>query len=118
LQDVTICEGESSEIDATIASGVSYSWSPTEGVSNPNSAKPIFSPDVTTTYKVTIEDFCGDIIVEDVTVTVSSIKTPIFDGIDPICEGDIINPLPTTSKNNITGFWTPQLNNTTTTTYT
>ena len=26
LQDVTICEGESSEIDATIASGVSYSW--------------------------------------------------------------------------------------------
>jgi gliding motility-associated-like protein len=118
LQDVTICEGESSEIDATIASGVSYSWSPTEGVSNPNSAKPIFSPDVTTTYKVTIEDFCGDIIVEDVTVTVYSIKTPIFDGIDPICEGDIINPLPTTSKNNITGFWTPQLNNTTTTTYT
>ncbi|MBG7611648.1 T9SS type B sorting domain-containing protein [Polaribacter sp. BAL334] len=118
LQDVTICEGESSEIDATIASGVSYSWSPRDGVSNPNSANPVFSPNETTTYTVTIEDVCGDVIVEEVTVTIASFKSAIFDSIDPICEGDIIDPLPTTSKNNITGFWTPQLNNTTTTTYT
>jgi len=35
-----------------------------------------------------------------------------------ICSGGTLSALPTTSKNGITGVWSPALNNTTTTTYT
>ena len=44
--------------------------------------------------------------------------TPIFNPVAAICEGDILNPLPTTSTNNINGTWSPTLDNATTTTYT
>ena len=44
--------------------------------------------------------------------------TPIFTAINSICQGEIINSLPTTSNNNITGSWLPAIDNTQTTTYT
>jgi len=43
---------------------------------------------------------------------------PSFDSVAPICEGETLNPLPTTSINGIIGTWLPALDNTTTTTYT
>ncbi len=52
-----------------------------------------------------------------VTVTVTEKVTPIFTQIDPVCSGNTIL-LPTTSANNITGSWSPAVNNTATTTYT
>jgi gliding motility-associated-like protein len=118
LQDIVLCGNESSIIDATIPSGVAYSWSPIEGISNPNIATPTFFPDETTTYTVTIADICGDVVEEDVTVSVLPIETPIFDGVDPICFGENLQELPLTSNNGISGFWSPALNNTSTTTYT
>ena len=118
LPDDFICEGSSKDVDATIASGVSYTWSPTDGVSDPNSPNPTLSPSVTTTYTVTIADVCGNITEEEFTLSVLPIIDPIFDAVDPICEGDPLNPLPTTSNNGVTGSWSPTLNNTLTTTYT
>jgi hypothetical protein len=53
-----------------------------------------------------------------VTIQEDSEETPIFDSIDPICSGETLNPLPTTSNNGITGTWSPVLNNANTTTYT
>lgn len=44
-------------------------------------------------------------------VSVNPITTPIFDLINPICEGSSLNDLPTVSNNGITGFWSPLLNN-------
>ncbi len=44
--------------------------------------------------------------------------TPTFTQIASICSGATLAPLPTTSENNITGSWSPALNNTATTTYT
>ena len=52
----------------------------------------------------------------DLTITPAVI--PTFTAIDPICNGDVLAPIPTTSNNGITGTWTPTLDNTTTTTYT
>ncbi|NRA92276.1 MAG: hypothetical protein HRU26_06255, partial [Psychroserpens sp.] len=46
------------------------------------------------------------------------LEIPLFDPVDPICSGDDLAPLPTTSNNGITGSWSPALDNTTTTTYT
>ncbi|MCA0131701.1 lectin-like domain-containing protein [Winogradskyella alexanderae] len=118
LQDDFICEGSSIIIDATIPSGVSYTWLPVEGVSNPNSPNPTLSPTVTTTYTVTIADVCGNITEEEFTLSVLPFLDPIFDPIAPICSGDALSPLPTTAINGITGTWSPTLNNNATTTYT
>ena len=55
-------------------------------------------------------------------ITVQIIINPLFaiftPAIPPICSGDFLTPLPTTSTNGITGNWSPATNNTATTTYT
>lgn len=118
LPDDFICEGSSKVIDATIPSGVNYTWSPTNGVSDPNSPNPTLSPSVTTSYMVTVTDVCGNITEEEFTLAVLPILEPTFDPVDPICEGAPLSLLPTTSNNGIPGTWSPALNNTETTTYT
>lgn len=118
LQDETICQNQVIAVDATIPSGVSYSWSPTIGVSDPNIANPLLNPTTTTTYTVSITDICGIVVTEDITITVNPPISPTFNPIPDICIGDNINPLPTTSIEGITGTWSPALNNQTTTTYT
>ena len=75
IADTSICLGESVQLDATIPSGVNYSWSPTTGISNPSISNPEFSPNTTTTYTVTINDVCGDSVTEDVLITVNT--TPV-----------------------------------------
>jgi gliding motility-associated-like protein len=51
-------------------------------------------------------------------VLTNQIVAPIFSQVPPVCFGDVIPPLPTTSLNGITGTWSPAINNTDTTTYT
>ena len=51
-------------------------------------------------------------------VTIVPQVIPTFDPIGSYCEGSAIPDLPTTSNNNITGTWSPDLDNTATTTYT
>ncbi|WP_309613916.1 T9SS type A sorting domain-containing protein [Flavobacterium sp.] len=51
-------------------------------------------------------------------LTITPAVTPTFTAIDPICNGDTLAPLPTTSNNGITGTWSPALDSTTTTTHT
>ena len=55
-----------------------------------------------------------------VTITVNPNVTPTFNAVAPICSGDALAALPTSSTNAtpITGSWSPALNNTATTTYT
>jgi gliding motility-associated-like protein len=55
---------------------------------------------------------------KSVVVTVNPVIVPTFDPVNPICAGDTLAALPTTSLNGIDGLWTPALNNTATTTYT
>ena len=119
LSDQSICDGDTlTTVDATVPSGITYSWSPTTGVSNPNIPNPIFSPTTTTTYAVTISDVCGEMITESFTLSVLPNVIPQFDPIDPICQNDNLSALPTTSLNGVSGSWSPALNNMVTTTYT
>ncbi|MEL1243642.1 gliding motility-associated C-terminal domain-containing protein [Flavobacterium sp. DGU11] len=55
---------------------------------------------------------------KSVTVTVAPGVTPAFNAVAPICAGESLAALPTTSTNAITGTWSPALDNTATTTYT
>ena len=117
LQDQTICEGESVQVDAEIPSGDTYTWSPSTGVSDINIANPILSPSTTTTYTVTVEDECGDTTTENVEIIVTPKDPTVFNPISPICIGDP-NPLPTSDTNGVTGTWSPAFDPNTTTTYT
>jgi gliding motility-associated-like protein len=52
------------------------------------------------------------------TVTITANVTPTFTQVAPICTGDSLAALPTSSLEGITGTWAPAMNNTATTTYT
>jgi gliding motility-associated-like protein len=51
-------------------------------------------------------------------LNVNPSATPLFAQSGPFCSGSTIPALPTTSTNNISGSWSPAINNTATTTYT
>lgn len=51
--DDTICRGQSVQLFAE--GGTEYTWTPTTGLTNPNTEKPIATPDVSTHYKVIIK---------------------------------------------------------------
>ncbi|WP_460880850.1 Ig-like domain-containing protein [Pontibacter rugosus] len=68
-EDVTVVEGKAVELWAK--GGVSYSWSPVAGLTDPTSATPKASPKETTTYTVTVTTAEGCTASAKVTVTVS-----------------------------------------------
>lgn len=85
-----ICPGFSTNMSALATGGdgvgYSYSWFPQSGLSNPNVANPIASPTQTTTYTLTVNDFCGSpSITKQVTVTVNPV--PVVEFIADITEG-------------------------------
>lgn len=51
--DTTICQGESVQINGIQDPGLTFSWNPTTGVSNPAILNPVLTPTVTTNYIVT-----------------------------------------------------------------
>ncbi|MEO7306655.1 MAG: T9SS type A sorting domain-containing protein [Ferruginibacter sp.] len=84
----TVCAGVPVQLTAS-GNSISYSWSPTTGLSNPNIANPIATVFTTTTYTVT-GTLNNCVKTAMVTVTVSP-NTPIIIVADPgttICEGD------------------------------
>ncbi len=68
--DTTIFYGETALLMGS--GGVEYSWSPTTGLSDPNSQNPFASPESTTTYTVTVTTAIGCVFTDQVTVTVST----------------------------------------------
>lgn len=84
--DVTICSGATTPLNAT--GGTTYSWSPTIGLTNPNSANPTAFPSATTTYTVTATtNGCSSTDLVTVTVATPTISA----GVDvSICDGQSI----------------------------
>ena len=102
--DTTVCSGSSVVIGGSPSaiggtSGYTYSWTPTIGISVPNSANPSASPITVTTYQLLVVDSKGCSSLDEVTVTPRT--NPIADaGSDKIlvnCSGDstFIGGLPT-----------------------
>jgi RHS repeat-associated protein len=102
----TICSASNVDILPTIsAEGITGAW------------KPDFDNTKTTTYTFYPEE--GQCAVSaNLTVTVIPSVTPTFVKVDPVCSGGVLGDLPATSTNGITGTWSPDLDNTVTTTYT
>ncbi|MES2734458.1 MAG: gliding motility-associated C-terminal domain-containing protein [Bacteroidota bacterium] len=76
LTEVSFLEGESVTLEAT--GGATYQWSPATGLSDPNSANPVASPEVSTTYYLTIITSNGCESKDTIKVTVNKIIPNIF----------------------------------------
>lgn len=61
---------------------------------------------------------CIDTVYFTINLDPTNQKLPTFDPIGPYCSGAVINALPSTSNNGITGTWAPAIDNTKTATYT
>lgn len=70
----------------------------------------------TVTYLATNANGCEASCSFDVVVTAPA--APTFTQVAPICVGDTLAALPTTSNNGVTGSWSPAIDETVTTTYT
>ncbi|QQY81302.1 T9SS type B sorting domain-containing protein [Tamlana sp. s12] len=101
-----ICENDTlGNLPTTSLEGITGAWSP--AIDNT----------VTTTYTFT-PDAGQCAVPQSMEIIVTPGATPTFDAVDPICYGDTLAPLPTSSTEGITGSWLPALDNTATTTYT
>ena len=99
-----ICAGGSFTLPTTSNNGITGVWTP--AINNT----------ATTTYTFTpTSNQCAS--TATMTVSVNPSINPTFNQVASICYGGSFT-LPTTSNNNITGVWTPAINNTVTTTYT
>lgn len=100
-----ICNGETLvALPTTSIEGFIGSWSP--------------AIDNTTTTAYTFTPFAGQCANNaSMIISVDSEAIPTFTQVPPICSGESLAALPTTSNEGITGTWSPALNNTTTTTY-
>jgi gliding motility-associated-like protein len=75
-----VCDGSSVRLGTTSLGGITYSWTPATYLSNPNIAKPLCTPLVTTTYILTVTNNATGCIDQDsVTVTVVPKPTALFD---------------------------------------
>ncbi len=85
--DKNICKGDSTSIGTVSLSGITYSWSPAQGLSSSTVAQPNASPISTTIYTLTTNN--GTCSKTDI-VTVTVLPTPIANaGADKgVCIGD------------------------------
>ncbi|MFB9095168.1 T9SS type B sorting domain-containing protein [Flavobacterium jumunjinense] len=103
-----ICSGDAfAPLPITSLESITGTWSP--ALDNTTTTTYTFTPDA---------GQCTSSTLTTVTITVNPLVTPTFTQVAPICSGETLSPLPTTSLESITGTWSPALDNTTTTTYT
>ena len=101
-----ICSGDTlAELPIISLNGIAGSWSPA------------LDNTTTTTYTFTPDDLTACISIPILTIVVSPLVTPVFEAVAPICFGEELDALPTTSQNGVTGSWSPELDNTQTTIY-
>lgn len=108
----TICSGGYATLNAT--GGISYQWTPTVGLSNPNFSSPIATPTTSTQYSVTIttinssNDTCRFVLTTSVNVTqVSTIPIAASANPDTVIKGNS-SVLTLTASPGATAMWLPQ----------
>jgi len=101
--DMSICAGESVTLQGSGA--LSYTWSPSNGLSNPNIANPVASPNVTTTYTVSLNTADCGTITDQVIVTVQPAPDLTVGPNQSICSGTAV--LLSASANSFSSYkWT------------
>ena len=86
--DQHICIGSGTQLNAS--GGITYSWSPATGISNPLIANPVATPVATTSYGVTVTDAFGCTGNGSVTVTVNPLPVVNMIADTSVCIGSTI----------------------------
>ena len=81
----TICQGAS--FQANVPGYTTYSWTPTNGVSNPSIGNPTLSPTTNTTYTLAVTDACNNTQTQTIAVTVNSLPNVVASGTTTVCAG-------------------------------
>lgn len=84
--DTTICQGTQAQLNGTGA--VTYIWSPTTGLSNPNISNPIATPTTTTQYIISGTDINGCVGKDTVVITVGASINVTANNDTTICNGN------------------------------
>ena len=104
--DQSICLGDSTTIGSAEIAGISYSWSPTTGLSASNIAQPKASPPTSQEYIVTITQISTGCVLEDtMNVTVN-----LLPGVDAGLDQTVCNSAPTIGSASVAGLrysWSP-----------
>lgn len=85
--DTLICPGDFAMIGAYSGGAVSYTWSPSAGLTSNNVANPIATPASSTVYMVSVEDTNGCVNTGSVSVTLSPINADFT--VEDICLGQV-----------------------------
>ena len=113
----TICSGGSSTLAASCSSGctgITYTWSPSAGLSVTTGSSVTANPGTSQTYTLTgTANGCSG--TANVSLIVTPTVVPAFNALGPYCVGSISGTLPTTSNNGINGTWSPTTISTATT---
>lgn len=87
--DIVACIGESIRLQGS-SEGISFSWTPSEGMDDPTSLTPTIFPDQTTVYTLTVLNSLGCSSSDTVAVTVKSLVSIAGATEMTICEGDSV----------------------------
>lgn len=102
-EDTSICIGNSVVLSAS--GGISYTWSPPDGLSSTSDPSPVATPIVTTLYHVTVETSNGCILEDSVLVEV------YYDPPAPVIPDEILLCLGTSTDITVSGaqyyYWSP-----------
>lgn len=95
----SICVGSPSPVlPTTSQNGITGTWSPsTFDTSTTGTKTSTFTPN---------SGQCSSTTTISLVVGLGT-TPPVFSSLNPICKGDAVSPLPTTSADNITGTWSP-----------
>ncbi len=93
-EDTEVCHPDNDgefQLNATVSGGsgnYSYSWTPAEGLSDPEIPNPVASPETTTTYTLTVSDEQGCFSSDDITLTVIDLVVADAGEDQTICHPD------------------------------
>lgn len=110
----TFCQGSNVTLTTNATSGVTWTASNGSQFSVPTL---VVQSTQSSIYATTTLNGCTSSPSLPISTTVLPIGTPTFTQIQPVCAGEPIT-LPSTSNNGYSGTWSPQVNNSATTTYT
>lgn len=103
--EVNTCENEPVQLNSLASVGVTYQWSPTATLDNPNIPNPIATPIATTTYTVVVTNADGCTNSDAITVTMNALIADA--GVDEtICEGEEVQ-LNVSPNVGMTYEWSP-----------
>ncbi len=79
IPSLTLCEGSCINIGTTAQPGVTYLWSPADGLSDPTDANPLACVNNTTTYTLTAVGINGCVATAEVAVGINPVAAPVVD---------------------------------------